>query len=114
MKNTISVQIADTVFFKHKYITMPTISKADAFVTAASHLAQVLQGEISTNIGETGTQHETSQNIQQKYPHSSAVTTSEAQPKQKQKSNNHTSSHRMMLTLHRPQTGQLTTQEPSR
>ena len=42
-----------TIFFKHKYITMPTISNSDAIVATATHLVQVLMEEISTNIGET-------------------------------------------------------------
>ena len=46
--------MTDTIFFKHKYITMPTISKADAKVAAAMNLVQVLQKEITTNIGENG------------------------------------------------------------
>ena len=53
MKNTRSIPIADTVFFECKYITMPTISKADAIVTAATHMAQVLQEEPTVNASDT-------------------------------------------------------------
>ena len=49
-----SVQITDTVFFKHKYITMPTVSKADAIVATAINFAQILLGEVKTNMGEKG------------------------------------------------------------
>ena len=43
VKETQSVCIADMVFFKHKYITMPTVRKADAIVTVMKHLAQVIR-----------------------------------------------------------------------
>ena len=33
---TRSIQVADTVFFKHQYITMPTVSKVDTIVAAAN------------------------------------------------------------------------------
>ena len=52
-RHTRSICIANTVFFKHKYITMPIISKADAIVAAATHLVQVLKEEILTYIVET-------------------------------------------------------------
>ena len=55
LKNTKSIHIFDTLFFKQKYITMPEISKADAVVVPVTHLAKNLQGEIPANICETST-----------------------------------------------------------
>ena len=52
VKETQSVCIADTIFFKHKYITMPTVSKADAIVAATTNVAQVLKGKLEPNMGE--------------------------------------------------------------
>ena len=54
--NTRSIAVANMVFFKHKYLTMPEISKADALVAATQQLAKVLQGELSQNIGKTEVQ----------------------------------------------------------
>ena len=39
--------------FKCQYITVPTVSKADAIVGMAKRLAQIFQNETPTNIGET-------------------------------------------------------------
>ena len=39
VKETRSMQIADTVFFKHRYITILEVSKADAIFDATMHLA---------------------------------------------------------------------------
>jgi hypothetical protein len=36
--------VTDTVFFKHKYITQPTITPADAIVNAYNKLRQAIQG----------------------------------------------------------------------
>ena len=52
VKETRSMCIADTVYFKHKYITMLAVSKANTTVSAARHLAQALQDELKPNIGE--------------------------------------------------------------
>ena len=52
VKNTKSIWVADTVFFKHKYITVPNITKADAILAASTQLIKMLQGEIWTNIGK--------------------------------------------------------------
>jgi hypothetical protein len=43
-KKTRAKQLADTVFFKHKYITQPTITPADAIVNAYNKLQQAIQG----------------------------------------------------------------------
>ena len=55
VKNTRSIQIANAVFFKYKYIMMLEISKTDVIVVAATHLAKVLQEDILANIGKSST-----------------------------------------------------------
>ena len=52
VKNIRSIHIADTMFFKHKHITMSTITKTDAIVEVGTTLAKVLLGEILANIGK--------------------------------------------------------------
>jgi hypothetical protein len=44
VKKTRAKRLADTVFFKHKYITQPTITPADAIVNAFNKLRQAIQG----------------------------------------------------------------------
>ena len=48
VKNTKSIRVSDTVFFKHQYMTMPKVRKANVVVT--NHSIKVLQGYIPTNI----------------------------------------------------------------
>jgi hypothetical protein len=43
-KKTGAKQLPDTVFFKNKYITQPTITPADAIVNAYNKLRQAIQG----------------------------------------------------------------------
>jgi hypothetical protein len=43
-KKTQAKRLADTGFFKHKYITQPTITPADAIVNAYNKLRQAIQG----------------------------------------------------------------------
>jgi hypothetical protein len=43
-KKTRAKQLADTVFFKHKYITQPTVMPADAIVNAITKLRNAIQG----------------------------------------------------------------------
>jgi hypothetical protein len=43
-KKTRAKRLADTVFFKHKYITLPTITPVDAIVNAYNKLRQAIQG----------------------------------------------------------------------
>ncbi len=43
-KKTNSKRISDTVFFKHKYITQPTITPADIIKKAINDLAAALKG----------------------------------------------------------------------
>jgi hypothetical protein len=49
VKATKSKQITDTVFFKHKYITQPTVMHADAIVNAYHNLVKAIQGLSNTN-----------------------------------------------------------------
>ncbi len=44
MKKTKSERILDTVFFKHKHITHPTLTQADTIVKAIDDLTHVLKG----------------------------------------------------------------------
>jgi hypothetical protein len=45
---TRETRISDTVFFKHQYITNPTVSLESHVVTAAQQLTTALQGSIPT------------------------------------------------------------------
>ena len=44
IKSTRMKQITDTVFFKHKYITQPTVTPADAIVKAYHDLTAAING----------------------------------------------------------------------
>ena len=44
VKDTKNVRVGNTVFFKHKYLTMPTLTNADALVNAANDLKAALNG----------------------------------------------------------------------
>jgi hypothetical protein len=44
-KQTRSTRISDTVWFKHKYITQPTVTPADMIVKAMNDLAAALKGK---------------------------------------------------------------------
>ncbi|KAL7486156.1 LOW QUALITY PROTEIN: hypothetical protein ACHAW6_012454 [Cyclotella cf. meneghiniana] len=44
--NTRTTHIAETVFFKHKYLTNPSMSPADALIAAAANLAQVINHNV--------------------------------------------------------------------
>ena len=57
MTKTRSIQVADIVFFKHQYITVPTVSKVDMIVVAAHKVTQVLREETESNIGTMEQQH---------------------------------------------------------
>ena len=51
IEQTWSIQVTDTVYFKHQYITRPTYTKADAIVS--KELIRVLQHDAPANIGQT-------------------------------------------------------------
>ena len=46
-------RVSDTVFFKHKYLTQPTVTPKDAIMMAAKQLAKALAGNLPATIGET-------------------------------------------------------------
>ena len=50
---TSTIRVSDKVLFKHQYITIPEVSKANAIVAAATQLIKVLQDELLKNISET-------------------------------------------------------------
>ena len=43
-KLTRAERVSDTVFFKHKYLTQPTVSPEDTIVAAAQQLRAALRG----------------------------------------------------------------------
>jgi hypothetical protein len=47
--DTRHTRVCDTVFFKHKYLTMPTITSADAIFKAADNLVDAISGVIPKN-----------------------------------------------------------------
>ena len=47
MKDTRSVRIGNTVFFKNKYLTMPTITQGDALLKAAQDMNTAILGGIA-------------------------------------------------------------------
>jgi hypothetical protein len=44
VKKTRAERISDTVFFKHKYITQPTLRQADTIIKALDDLTHALKG----------------------------------------------------------------------
>jgi len=48
VKNTRSVRVGNTIFFKHKYLTMPTLTTADALLKAAHDMTTALLGGVTT------------------------------------------------------------------
>ena len=52
VKDTRSVRVGNTVFFKHKYLTIPTLTNADALVNAANDLKLALEGGIPQTDGK--------------------------------------------------------------
>ena len=53
IKDTRATRVTDTIMFKHKEITTPSVTHADAIVQAAKTLTDTLKGTIPTNLGET-------------------------------------------------------------
>jgi hypothetical protein len=49
ISDTKSKRICETVFFKHKYLTMPTITPADAILKAADNLVDAICNQIPKN-----------------------------------------------------------------
>ena len=50
IKKTRSERIGNTVFFKHKYLTMPTITNADALLIAAKDMSTALEGGVTKSL----------------------------------------------------------------
>ncbi len=50
ISNTKSICTCLTVFFKHKYLTMPSITPADALIRAADYLMDIISGLIPTSM----------------------------------------------------------------
>ena len=55
MTDTRSKRIGQTVFFKHKYITMPALTSADAVVQAAKELVSALKGKLPPPLTQPST-----------------------------------------------------------
>ena len=53
VKGTGAMRSTDTVFFKHKHLTTPTVTPADAIINAAKDLTAALRGEVSGPLGAT-------------------------------------------------------------
>ena len=51
--DTRCVRVGNTVFFKHKYLTMPTITNADSLLQAASNMTTALQGGVAQSLETT-------------------------------------------------------------
>ena len=49
VSSTKATRICETVFFRHKYLTMPTITTADALIKAADNLVEVITGQLPKN-----------------------------------------------------------------
>ena len=53
VKGTGAVRSTDTVFFKHKHITNPTVTPAYAIVSTAKDLTAALKGKVPGSKGAT-------------------------------------------------------------
>ena len=49
VSSTKATRVCETVFFRHKYLTMPTITPADALIKAADNLVDVITGQLPKN-----------------------------------------------------------------
>ena len=58
IKDTKSVQIGSTVFFKHTYLTMPTITPADKLLTTTCNLREAINGGIPQSHHYKGIVHQ--------------------------------------------------------
>ena len=54
MPETKGVRVAHTVFFKHRYLTQPTITDADAILLASDNLCAAIKG-VAPDFGPTKT-----------------------------------------------------------
>ena len=53
VKGTGAVRSTNTVLFKHKHITNPTVTPEDAIVNAAKDLTAALKGNVPGSLGAT-------------------------------------------------------------
>ena len=53
VKGTGAMRSTDTVFFKHKHITNPTVTPADEIINAAKELTAALRGDVPGPLGAT-------------------------------------------------------------
>ena len=49
VSSTKATRVCETVFFRHKYLTMPTVTPADALIKAADNLVDVITGQLLKN-----------------------------------------------------------------
>ena len=49
ISSTKSTSISETVFFRHKYLTMPTIMPVDALIKAVDNLVGAISGHLPKN-----------------------------------------------------------------
>ena len=52
MNDTRATRVSGTVFHKHKYISTPAVTPADAVIAAAGRLANALQGKFSSTLAD--------------------------------------------------------------
>jgi hypothetical protein len=45
-----ATRISGTAFFKHKYLTNPSVTPKDQIIAAAAHLTNATQGTITANM----------------------------------------------------------------
>ena len=57
MRETKKIRGSDTLIFKHKYITNPSVTPGDAIVNAAKQLTSVLRGSIPPPLVKSGIDH---------------------------------------------------------
>ena len=76
MAKTNATRISNMVYFKHKYLTNPAVTPADAILAAAADLASLLKGHHSRHLGRDKLQDLT--NLQAIF--ADAATTNAADP----------------------------------
>ena len=86
MQKTKVTQISGTVFFKHKYLSKPTITPANAVAAAAQDMAAALKGHMARHLGAEAFQHfDNLQNIFAKAANTNDIVTKPLPTSKKQK-----------------------------
>jgi len=49
ISSTRATRVCETVFFRHKYLTMPTITSTDALIKAADNLVDAINDQLPKN-----------------------------------------------------------------